>query len=72
MRFAVLHPERVRGLVIANSLARVSYEHVGLNRTILTPVAIASTRYLPTWLGKAMARVWSRMEVWIYDALASG
>ena len=68
MRFAVLHPDRVQGLVIANSLARVSYEHVGLNRTLLTPVASASTRYLPTWLGKAMARLWSRLEVWIYDA----
>lgn len=67
MRFAVRYPERVRGLVVANSLARMSYEHVGVNRTLLVPVAMGTTRYLPTALGRACARLWSRLEVWIYD-----
>jgi pimeloyl-ACP methyl ester carboxylesterase len=68
MRFAVRYPERVRGLVVANSLARMSYEHVGVNRTLLVPVAMCTTRYLPTALGRACAWLWSRMEVWIFDA----
>jgi 3-oxoadipate enol-lactonase len=67
MRFALLHPERVRALVLSNTLARVSYEHVGLDRTLLAPVAMASTRYLPTFLGRAAAMLWSRAAVWIYD-----
>lgn len=67
MRFALLHPERVRALVLSNTLARVSYEHVGLDRTLLAPVAMASTRYLPTFLGRAAAKLWSRAAVWIYD-----
>jgi pimeloyl-ACP methyl ester carboxylesterase len=61
-------PRRVRGLVIANSLARVDYGHVGLNRTLLVPVAMATTRYLPTVLARWCARLWSRLEAWIYDA----
>jgi pimeloyl-ACP methyl ester carboxylesterase len=68
MRFAIRYPERVAGLVLANSLARLGYEHVGLNRTLLAPLAMATTRYLPTSLGRAIARFWSRLEVWIYDA----
>lgn len=67
LRLAVRYPERVRGLVVANSLARVSYRHVGLNRTLLVPVAMATTRYLPTPLARAFARLWSRLEVWVYD-----
>lgn len=72
MRFAVRHPERVRGLVLANTLARVSYEHVGVNRTLLAPVAMFTTRYLPTALGRAFAVLWSRLEVWIYDSSPGG
>lgn len=67
LRFALLYPERVRGLVVANSLARVSYEHVGLNRTLLVPVAMATTRYLPTSPARWLARLWSRLEVWMFD-----
>lgn len=67
MRYAVRHPERVRGLVLCNTLARVSYEHVGLNRALLAPVAMATTRYLPTFLAQQAARLWSRGAVWIYD-----
>ena len=67
LRFAVLHPGRVRALVVANTLTRVSYEHVGLNRTLLVPVAMATTRYLPTVLASAFGRVWSLLEVWLFD-----
>ena len=67
LRFAVLDPERTRALVIANSLARVSYDHVGLNRTLLVPVAMATTRYLPTVAARWFARLWSRLEVWMFD-----
>ncbi len=70
LRFALLDPERVRGLVVANSLARVSYEHVGLNRTLLVPVAMATTRYLPTAPARWLARLWSRLEVWMFDRSA--
>ena len=68
MRFAVRHAERVAGLVLSNTLARIGYEHVGLNRALLAPLAMATTRYLPTGLGRAFARLWSRLEVWIYDS----
>jgi pimeloyl-ACP methyl ester carboxylesterase len=68
MRVATLDPGRVACVVAANSLARISYTHVGLNRTLLAPLAMATTRYLPTVLGKACARLWSRLEVWMYDA----
>ena len=67
LRFAVLRPARVRALVVANSLAHVSYEHVGLNRTLLVPVAMATTRYLPTAPARWFARLWSRLEVWMFD-----
>ncbi|HSM60651.1 MAG TPA: alpha/beta hydrolase [Longimicrobiales bacterium] len=72
MRFAVLHPARVAGLAAVNSLARVGYEHVGLNRALLAPLAMATTRYLPTALGRGFARLWSRLEVWIFDASPGG
>ncbi len=68
MQFAARHPERVRGLVVANSLTRIRYDHVGFNRTRLAPVAMFTTRYLPTALGRWLARLWSRLEVWIFDA----
>ena len=68
MRFAIRHPDRVVGLALANTLARIGYEHVGLNRALLAPLAMATTRYLPTGFGRILARVWSRLEVWIYDS----
>ncbi|MDH3427714.1 MAG: alpha/beta hydrolase, partial [Gemmatimonadota bacterium] len=68
MRLAVRHPDRVSALIVANSLARVSYEHVGLNATLLVPVAMATTRYLPTAIGRFLARMWSRLNVWVFDS----
>lgn len=67
IRFAARHPERIRALVLCNTLTRVSYEHVGLNRTLLAPLAMATTRYLPTSLARLAARGWSRRAAWIYD-----
>lgn len=68
IRFASLHPDLARGLVLSNPLARVSYEHLGLNTVALTPLAIWSTRYLPTAASRALAhRLWSPLGVWIYD-----
>jgi len=68
MRFAAQHPEQVSALVVVNSLARVSYDHVGLNATLLAPVAMATLRYLPTALGRLVARLWSRLNVWVFDS----
>lgn len=67
IRYATRHPDRVGGLVLCNTLTRMTYEHVGLNRTALVPLAMATTRYLPTALARAAARAWSRWSVWIYD-----
>lgn len=68
MRFAIRYPERVAGLVLSNTLARISYDHLGLNRALLAPLAMSTTRYLPTGVSRLLARAWSRLEVWIYDA----
>lgn len=67
MRFASRFPERVRGIILCNPLARVSYGHVGFNRAALIPVAMLTTRYLPTELSRGLARAWSRLGVWIFD-----
>lgn len=72
IRFATRHPDRLRALVLSNTLARVSYEHVGLNRTALVPLAMGTTRYLPTPLARIAARGWSRLSVWIYDDSPGG
>jgi 3-oxoadipate enol-lactonase len=72
MRLAAGAPGSVAALVLANTLAHVGYEHVGLNRTLLVPVAVATTRYLPTGLSRAVARLWSRLDVWIYDSSPGG
>ena len=68
MRLATKYPERVRGLVLANTLARVSYEHVGLNSTALAPVAVTANRYLPTGVARWLGKLWSRHDVWIFDS----
>ena len=68
MRFAIRYPERLAGLVLSNTLARIGFDHLGLNRALLAPLAMFTTRYLPTGVTRVLARVWSRLEVWIYDA----
>jgi len=67
INFAALFPELVRALVLCNPLANVSYEHVGLNRTLMAPIAMATTRFLPTAASRQLARLWSEAEIWIYD-----
>lgn len=68
LRFALRWPGDVRGLVLANPLARISYEHVGFDRSLLIPLAIAATRYLPTEASRALAvGVWAPLGVWIFD-----
>ena len=67
MRFASRFPERLRGIVLCNPLAHVSYQHIGLNRGALIALAMVTTRYLPTELSRGLGRVWSRLGVWIYD-----
>jgi len=67
MRLAVRFPDRVRELVLANTLARMSYEHLGLNRTALAPVAMVTTRWLPTPAARYLARFWSRLAAWLFD-----
>lgn len=67
MRFASRHPELVRSLVLSNTLARYTWEHVGLNRAALVPVAQATVRYLPAPLARAASYAWTRSEVWMFD-----
>ena len=67
MRFASLFPERVTRLVLTNTLTRLDLSHVGLNKTLLIPFARLSTRYLPAFLVRRLARLWGRLGVWVYD-----
>lgn len=67
IRFAVRYPKLVRALVVSGALARFSYEHVGLNRTGLIPLAQATTRYLPEPAARATAYLWCRAETWMFD-----
>lgn len=67
MRFATMYPQRTEALILANTLARVSYDHVGFNRTSLGAVAMFTTRHLPTFLARAIARLWCRLGVWLFD-----
>lgn len=67
MRFAALYPHRTWGLVLTNTLARLDLSHVGLNRTLLIPVARWSSRFLPESLMRRLADFWGRYGIWVYD-----
>ncbi|MEE9207245.1 MAG: alpha/beta hydrolase [Gemmatimonadota bacterium] len=67
MRFATMYPARAEALILANTLATVSYDHVGLNRASLGAVAMFTTRYFPTAVARAFGRLWCRLGVWLYD-----
>ena len=67
MRFARRFPERLRGIVLCNPLARISYDHVSLDRAALILLARFTTRYLPTEVSRGLARYWSRLGVWVFD-----
>lgn len=67
MRFARRFPERLRGVVLCNPLAHLSYGHVGVDGAALILLARFTTRYLPTEVSRGFARFWSRRGVWIFD-----
>lgn len=67
IRFATLYPDRVWALVLANTLARLDLSHVGLNRTLLIPVARWTSRMMPVPLMRRLADLWGRWGVWVYD-----
>ena len=67
MRFATLYPDRVWALVLANTLARLDLSHVGLNRTLLIPVARWTSRVTPVPVMRRLAELWGRWGVWVYD-----
>lgn len=67
MRFARRFPERLRGVVLCNPLAHISYGHVGFDRAALILLARFTTRYLPTDVSRGFARYWSRLGVWVFD-----
>jgi 3-oxoadipate enol-lactonase len=67
IRFTSLYPERAWGLVLTNTLARLDLSHVGLNRTLLIPVARWTSRFLPEPLMRRLADFWGRYGVWVFD-----
>ncbi|UCC48494.1 MAG: alpha/beta hydrolase [Gemmatimonadota bacterium] len=67
VRFATLYPERLWALILTNTLAHVDLSHVGLNRTLLIPVARWTSRFLPVSLMRRLADVWGRWGIWVYD-----
>jgi len=67
LRFATLYPERVWGLILTNTLARLDLSHVGLNRTLLIPVARLTSRFAPEVLMRRISDLWGRLGVWVFD-----
>ncbi len=67
IRLATLYPKRCWGLVLNNTLARLDLSHVGLNRTLLIPLARWTSRYSPEPLMRRMAELWGRWGVWVFD-----
>jgi 3-oxoadipate enol-lactonase len=67
LRFATLYPDRVDALVLTNTLARLDLSHVGLNRTLLIPVARWTSRFLPVPVMRKLSGVWGKWGVWVYD-----
>jgi pimeloyl-ACP methyl ester carboxylesterase len=67
MRLAAREPERVRALVLVNTLTRLDLSHVGLNRSLLIPLAYLTTRYAPRPIAETFARMWGDLQVWVYD-----
>lgn len=67
MRFAVLYPDRTEALILTNTLSHLDLGHVGLNKTLLIPVALMATRYLPDRASRRLADLWGRLGVWVYD-----
>jgi pimeloyl-ACP methyl ester carboxylesterase len=54
-------------MVLTNTLARLDLSHVGLNRTLLIPVARWTSRFLPEPLMRRLADFWGRYGIWVFD-----
>jgi pimeloyl-ACP methyl ester carboxylesterase len=67
LRFATLYPDRTWGLVLTNTLARLDLSHVGLNRTLLIPVARLTSRFAPEVLMRRISNLWGRLGIWVFD-----
>ncbi len=67
IRFATLYPNRTWGMILTNTLARLDLSHVGLNRTLLIPVARWTSRFLPEPLMRRLADFWGRYGIWVFD-----
>lgn len=67
IRFTTLYPDRVDGLILTNTLARLDLSHVGLNRTLLIPIARWTSHFLPEPLMRRVGQLWGRLGVWVYD-----
>lgn len=67
MRFARLYPARAWALIVTATLARLDLSHVGLNRTLLIPVARWTSRFLPVPLMRRLSQYWGSLGVWVYD-----
>ena len=67
IRFATLYPDRVTALVLNNTLMRLDLSHVGLNRTLLIPIARWTSRFLPVSLMRRVSDFWGRLQIWVYD-----
>ncbi len=67
IRFASLYPDRTWALILTNTLARLDLSHVGMNRTLLIPVARWTSRFLPEALMRRLADFWGRHGVWVFD-----
>lgn len=67
-RWALLHPERVRALVLSSGFARVRNPAGNVYaRFIEQPLVIASQRLLPADPARAIARSLARHGRWVYD-----
>jgi len=68
-RWALAHPERVRGLVLSSSFAKVRNPVGNLYaRFIEQPLLIASQRMLPAGAARGLARSMARHGRWVFDA----
>jgi pimeloyl-ACP methyl ester carboxylesterase len=68
LRWALERPERVRGLVLSSSFARLFTPWRDAPKRFLEqPVVIAAQRWLPESWALALARGWARRRAWVYD-----
>ena len=67
--WALAHPERVRGLVLSSSFARVTTPRQDLwQRFVEQPLVLAGQRWLPRGIALRIARDVAARGGWVYDA----